>query len=115
MFEDEEDDDVIEETSERRTAELNEVRKDEILAGVTPAAWQQAPLRINNHGRIFFRIPEASLSTIARVREKFCSWLRQCRSELMTVGSATDATLDEALDEWNVTGLGFQKEVVRDE
>ncbi len=112
LFDDEEDDDIIEDVPTKTTAELKEVKKDEILAVITPAAWQQARLRINNHERIYFRVPEANLSTIARVREKFWSWLQECRNEAMTVGSATDATLEEALDEWNVTGLRFQNEVL---
>ena len=29
----------------------------------------------------------------------------------MTVGSATEAKLEEALEEWNETGLGFQNDV----
>ncbi len=31
----------------------------------------------------------------------------------MTIGCATDATLEEALEEWNVTGLGFQNQVLQ--
>ncbi len=86
LFEDKEDDDLIEDAPMKTTPELNDVRKDEILAVITPAAWQQTCLRINKHERIFSRISEANLSTITRVQEKFWSWLQQCRDELMTVG-----------------------------
>ena len=112
LYEHEQDDEIIEEMPVRTTAELKEVRKDEILAVVTPAAWQQVRLRINNHEKIYSRVLEASLSTIARVREKFWSWLQQCRSELMTAGRAIDATLAEALEKWVVAGLGFPNEVL---
>ncbi len=68
LFEDEEEDDIIEDAPAKKTAELNE-----LLAVISQAEWQQARLIINNHERIYFRVLDASLSTIARVREQFWS------------------------------------------
>ncbi len=99
----EEDDDDVETVPSASIAERNEVRKEEILTGVSARAWQDARERVNNHEKIYCMVPEERLSTIAKIREKFWYWLQQCRSELMTVGSATDATLDEAMSEWGVT------------
>ena len=54
------------------------------------------------------RRPNENLSSIARIREKFWGWLKHDRpNELLNVNSVSEATVEEALEQWCVVDVDF--------
>ena len=91
-----------------RNDERNEARKEEVLAVIPAAPWQKAGERINGQERILMRRPNEDLSSFARIRDKFWGWLKHDRpNELLNVNSVSEATLEEAMQQWCVVEAEF--------
>ncbi len=102
--------------------EKNEARKDQVLAVIPAAAWQKARERLKGGERILMGRSGENLSSIARIRDKLWGWLKHDRpNELLNVNSASEATLEEALQQWCTVDSEFvnfkgshQEEVQKD-
>ncbi len=89
--------------------EQNESKwKEEVLAGIPTNGWQAAKERVNRHEKALYASPQESLAGIAKIREQFWGWLLHSRPvELLNSASVSEATLQEALEQWGITELNF--------
>ena len=87
---------------------FQEARKEEVLAGIPTNVLQAAKERVNRHEKALYATPQESLAGIAKMGQRFWGWLLHNHpEELLTTGSVSDATVQEALEQWGITELNF--------
>ncbi len=118
-----EDDMDVQETHTTTLQEQNEARKEEVLTGIPTKVWQAAKERVNRHEKALHGIVQESLVGIAKIRQRFWGWLLHDRPEkFLTAASVSEATMEEALEQWGITELNFwnmvevhQEQVMREQ
>ncbi len=100
--------DVAPQSHEERLAAIrrkNEARKVSILTNIQLPVWMTGLARINKFELVYAKYSMDNMTTVEGLKDKICTWLTRDQEVILSQGSVSANTLDEAFEAWGIASM----------